>query len=320
MKWIFWKSEKQIARMTTPVAESVNMIIAEVVETTDAVNVVPMIALPVSDGELIRYDDYDSDDDEIEFVKGILELQESIEGIILGDDPSSVFIPTEDGLPPIMDLLIMIDDLKNYKFGNRVLARMERQVRGENIVIKKMTELEKANSPEYTCCPDCHRYIKHRSMKKHYKSPICVKVATALRLKAVDDAKPSGVMYATTLTLENMIVRSNDYKKTIMTATETEELEAEVYEECVYVIKTYEYNDKEKTIDYAGLWDNCDGKKQFDNEEEARDEFSYATEGDKGYIAVELIRIDPNSENRETCIAEWEDNIDDYLPEEDVEV
>jgi hypothetical protein len=79
--------------------------------------------------------------------------------------------------------------------------------------------------------------------------------------------------------------------------------------ECVYVVKTYEFNHKEKTIDYAGLWEDENGNKEFKTEDEARLQFEYASEGDKGYVAVELIKINPNSENRETCIAEWEDYI-----------
>jgi len=91
-------------------------------------------------------------------------------------------------------------------------------------------------------------------------------------------------------------------------------------DECVYVIKTYEYNHQEQTIDYAGLWDNCDGEKEWKTEAEAREQFEYATEGDKGYIAVELIKIDPTkNENRKTCIAEWEDNISDYVESEEEE-
>lgn len=77
-------------------------------------------------------------------------------------------------------------------------------------------------------------------------------------------------------------------------------------DECVYIIKTYEVNNQEE-IDYVGLWENCDGETEFKTEEEARKEFGYATEGDKGYVAVSLIKIDPNSEDRETCIDDWEE-------------
>jgi hypothetical protein len=96
----------------------------------------------------------------------------------------------------------------------------------------------------------------------------------------------------------------------------------------VWVIKTYEYNQTTKTIDYAGLWEDSEtGNKEFKTEEEAREAFGYATEGDKGYIAVKLVEIseaavvNPDSEIseaavvREDVIEEWEDNIDDYIEE-----
>jgi hypothetical protein len=128
------------------------------------------------------------------------------------------------------------------------------------------------------------------------------------------------------LDLEDLYARAIDYRKNIEGELEEEEIETsdsdvEVEDdECVYVIKTYEFNHQEKTIDYAGLWENCDGEKEWSNEDDARIEFEYATEGDKGFISVELVKIDPTkNENRETTIDEWEDNISDYVESEEEE-
>jgi len=90
------------------------------------------------------------------------------------------------------------------------------------------------------------------------------------------------------------------------------------YNECVYVIKTWEYNHKTHTTNYAGLWEDCEtGDKEFKTEEEAREQFEYATEGDKGYSAVSLVKIDPNSEDRETIIDEWEEEPEDEDEDEE---
>lgn len=82
-------------------------------------------------------------------------------------------------------------------------------------------------------------------------------------------------------------------------------------ETCVYVLKTYKY-DNEKEIINTGLWEDEYGNKQFDTEEEARTMYKCATNGDEGYMAVYLIRIDPTSnEDRETIIDKWEDYMND---------
>jgi len=101
------------------------------------------------------------------------------------------------------------------------------------------------------------------------------------------------------------------------TDSSSDEEEEEEGNKCVYVIKTYEFNHKEQTIDYAGLWENCDGETEFKTEAEAILQFEYASDGTRGYIAVELVEIDPTkNENRETTIDEWEDNIEDYIASE----
>jgi hypothetical protein len=89
-------------------------------------------------------------------------------------------------------------------------------------------------------------------------------------------------------------------------------------DDCVYIIKTYKFNHIEQTIDYAGLWEDENGNKEFKTEEEARQEFEYARNVTRGFASVELIKIDPNSEDRETCIESLEDNImSDSSDEED---
>ncbi len=88
--------------------------------------------------------------------------------------------------------------------------------------------------------------------------------------------------------------------------TDSSSDEEEKEEDCVYIIKTYEFNHIEQTIDYAGLWEDCDGETEFKTEEEARQEFEYASNVTRGFASVELIKIDHNGE---TMINEWEDNI-----------
>ena len=92
--------------------------------------------------------------------------------------------------------------------------------------------------------------------------------------------------------------------------------ESEDEEECVYVIKTWEYNRQTKTIKYNGLWEKYDGDKEFKTEQEARDEFDNLTQNGYGVAKAMLIKIDPNSnEDRETIIEEfdWEVMVEEYL-------
>jgi hypothetical protein len=79
-------------------------------------------------------------------------------------------------------------------------------------------------------------------------------------------------------------------------------------DDCVYIIKTYEFNHIEQIIDYTGLWEDCDGETEFKTEEEARQEFEYASNVTRGFASVELIKIDPDTLT-ETCIESWKDNI-----------
>ena len=286
-----------------------NMIIADVVPEVEAVQVLPDELLPVTMAELLEEDF--GGDDEAEFLQGVLDIQNEIENVILSDNPEEFLLPTEDDLPPIFKLLEKLDELKGYKFADRTLARMERRVRGENEVVRPfISETEKLNNPAYKKCPYCPARVKN--LKRHIKNRICRKVGTGQVLRPAEPTKRKvdDKIYAVCLDLSDLIERSIQYKKNI-----EPELEEEDFEDNnkVYVIKTFEYNHTTKAIDYAGLWEDSEtGNKEFKTEEEAREQFGYATEGDKGYIAVELVEIDPDSEVRENVIEEWEDNIDDY--------
>ena len=75
-----------------------------------------------------------------------------------------------------------------------------------------------------------------------------------------------------------------------------------------FIIKTWIFNTITKTIDSSGLWKN----KTWDTEQEARQQFQIARNGQQEYIAVSLNKID---ENEEISIDEWEGEIPDYCDE-----
>ena len=284
-------------------ANNVEMNIVEVVAYDPNA---PMANAPVAiiDAENVVVE---PDDEEIQFVKDLDEIEDFIAYLFDEGEISDVAF-TEIG-----GLLSLIQQNKWYK---RIEKRIENKQQGR--VRERFTEIEKLNDPRFKTCPDCNSRVIN--LKEHQGRRCCVKEATKLKLKAVKKQKVSALMTAATLDLTDAIARSEQYKKNIMSAMESE-MEEEDYEEennKVWVIKTYEYNHTTKAIDYAGLWEDSEtGNKEFKTEEEAREAFGYATEGDKGYIAVELIEIDPDSEVRENVIEEWEDNIEDYI---DVEV
>ena len=292
-----------------------------VIVVVDAVYVEPEFILPVTIAEILDADF--GNDDEAEFLQAVLEIQQNIESVLLSDNPEDFLLPTADDLPPALILLEKIEQLKSYAFGDRTLARMERRVRGINEVVRtKLTETEKASHPDYRKCHKCLRHFTKRYLGFHIDTPICVKVASAHNLRPTDKkTKVSDKIYNACLDMEDLYARSILYKKNIGPELEEEEIDDESDEEeennKVWVIKTYEYNHTTKTIDYAGLWDNGSPqyKKEFDNEEEARGWFVAITAegGQDLYIAIELIEIDPTSEDRETIIDRWEENIDDYI-------
>ena len=153
---------------------------------------------------------------------------------------------------------------------------------------------------------------------------VCLKVAAAHNLRPMgnDRRKVSEKIYIACLDLEDLYARAIDYRKNIEGELEEEEIETsdsdvEVEDdECVYVVRTYEYT-TEKDVEYTGLWEDENGNKEFKTEDEARLQFEYASDGTRGFVSVELVKIDPTkNENRETTIDEWEDNISEYIPDE----
>ena len=294
---------------------TINITIAEVVATAvEAVEaLIPNELLPITIAEILDADF--SNDDEAEFLQEVLSLQKDIENVLLSDNPEEFLLPTENDLSPAIMFLEKLEELKSYAFGDRTLARMERNLRGENIVIKrKMTETDKANHPEYRCCPKCERHFTKSYLGHHIDTPICIKVATAHNLRPITNQqkKVSKKIYNACLDLEDLYARAVAYKKHIEPELVEETIEETNEDECVYVIKTWEYDSKNDTIEYAGLWEDSEGNKEFKNEDEARLQYEYATDGQQGYCGVTLIKIDPNNPVRETCINDWEDNISDY--------
>jgi hypothetical protein len=448
---------------------TINITIAEVV-ATEIVGLCPDELLPITIAEILEADF--RNDDEAEFLQEVISLQKDIENVLLSDNPEEFLLPTENDLSPAIMFLEKLEELKSYAFGDRTLARMERRIRGENlVVVRKMTETDKANHPDYRCCPKCERHFTKSYLGHHIDTPICIKVATAHNLRPINNQqkKVSKKIYNACLDLEDLYARAVAYKKHIEPELEEEDLEddnmeerapliieynelvkrikkiqtedhfdivkygmreteegadmdedevisierfsndgirevienlknaldgnelvedecvyviktwdmdgkysglwdtfspeykkefdtekeardwfnaltkeggQDIYsairvikidpnsedretiideweeeleeDECVYVIKTWEYNHKEDSIDYAGLWEDSEGNKEFKNEDEAKLQYEYATDGEQGYCAVSLVKIDPNSEDRETCIYDWEDNMSDY--------
>lgn len=85
------------------------------------------------------------------------------------------------------------------------------------------------------------------------------------------------------------------------TKTDSEDEDEDVpVDECVYVIKTCDYNREKKVIQYRGLW------KKFKTEKKAREEFEDITENGYGIASANITKIDPNSEDRETIIEEYD--------------
>ena len=304
-----------------------NEMMMNIIETDVIATAVVVEELPVSLAEILEADF--RNDDEAEFLQAVLQIQTDIENVLISDTPEEFLLPTEDDLPPALIMIEKLEELKSFAFGDRTLARIERRLRPQNEVIRPpLNETDKANNPAYRKCPKCLRHFTKRYLGFHMDTAVCLKVAAAHNLRPMgnDKRKVSEKIYIACLDLEDLYARAIDYRKNIEGELEEEEIETsdsdvEVEDdECVYVIKTYEFNHQEKTIDYAGLWENCDGEKEWSNEDDARIEFEYATEGDKGFISVELVKIDPTkNENRETTIDEWEDNISDYVESEEEE-
>lgn len=206
--------------------ENIVMVIADPVVQGEAFNVDEL--LPVTIADILNEDFYN--DDEAEFLQGVLEIELAIEDIILSDHPEDFLLPTADDLPPALKLLEKIEALKNYRFGHRTLARMERRIRGENLAVEeKLTQLQKSVHPDYMnwCCPKCLDYYKGaRNLKSHMEREICKGRHTRLVVKATKDKIVNPKFYQITHALTPIVERAEHNKKLIQS-----ELEEEQYQE-----------------------------------------------------------------------------------------
>lgn len=150
--------------------ENIVMVIAEVVVTAEEFNMDTLMEVTVA--ELL--DEDFTNDDEAEFIQGLLEIELAIEDIIMSDNPEDFLLPTATDIAPALQLLEKIEELKNLRFGNRTIARMERRVRGVNLVVEeKLTQLEKSRHPAYKdwCCSKCLDFYKgKRCLKDHQEN------------------------------------------------------------------------------------------------------------------------------------------------------
>ena len=219
--------------MTTNANNTENIILVNAEPVVTAVEFNMEDLLPVTIADLI-YEDF-GDDDEAEFLQGVLEIQEEIEDIILSDHPENFLLPTANDLPPALLLLEKIEELKNYKFGNRTLARMERRIRGENLLVEaKLTQLEKSVHPAYMnwCCPKCLDYYKGaRCLKQHMERTICKDRHTRLVVKATETKIVKAKFYQITAALTPLVQRAEDNKKLIQSELEEEDYQEEETEE-----------------------------------------------------------------------------------------
>jgi hypothetical protein len=317
-------------------SQPINITIAEAV----AVEVLPDENLmPVAMAEILGEDF--RNDDEAEFLQAVLALQQEIEDVLMSDNTEDFLLPTEDDIAPIFAFYEKLEDLKAFRFGKRTLERMERRVRGVEAIPKlKLTETDKASNPAYKKCPDCLRHFMKGYLGFHMGTDICVKVKTAhnLRPSGTNKTKVSEKIYNACYDLEDLFKRAVAYKKHIEPELEAEPMEEEIRGFCVqcdkegkfigkegdewtclpclegieeeaddyeYVVKTWVCNAETNETDYFGLYEGADWKKSWELESDAELAFKSAIEtGD--FIQVELIQIDPNSnENRETILDGW---------------
>lgn len=187
---------------------------------------VAVVAEVFADNNMVQLLNADfDDDDEAEFVQACLELQSTIENLILCDNPEQIFYPTEDDLlPPVFKLLEDIDRLKAMPFGCRTLRRMENRIAG---VVRSaaMTQDEKALDPRARKCPRCSFvYIGERGLRDHMVRDICNKIHYAKVLHPNDPTvrKVKDSIYHTTLKMAPLIERSQDYKNNIAGELEEE--------------------------------------------------------------------------------------------------
>jgi len=253
-------------------------------------------------------------DDEIEMVKDLDEIEDRLAELY---DLGAMDLECYEELGYYFSL---ITQNKWYK---KTEQRMERKTLPKKREL--LTQLQKSEHPDYKdwCCPECRRYYKgSKALKYHKDRDICDERHNDLIVKATKEQIVSPKFLHTTAAMTNLVARAIMYKKNIEPELEEEELSeseeeseeedlSESKEECVYVIQTWEHSEK-GTIEYAGLWEDSEGNKEFKTEDEATLQYEYATDGQQGYCGVTLVKIDPNNPVRETCIYDWEDNISDY--------
>jgi hypothetical protein len=302
------------------------------------------VVMPIAMAEILGVDF--RSDDEAEFLQAVLSLQQEIEDVLMSDNTEDFLLPTQDDIAPIFAFYEKLEDLKAFRFGKRTLERMERRIRGTGVVvIPKITETDKASNPAYRPCPDCGRHFMKGYLGFHIGTPICIKVATAhnLRPTTSQQKKVSTKIYNACLDLEDLFKRVVAYKKHIEPELEAEPMEEEGEEKevrgfCVqceqegkfigkegdewtcldclerededyaYVVRTWVYDASTDEIEYFGLYEGADWRKSWETESEAQLAFNSAIDGGE-FIAVELIQIDPSSEERETIMNGWKGSI-----------
>jgi hypothetical protein len=204
-------------------------------EITININDVPIAnpvpeGIPVTLGQLLDADF--SNDDEAEFLQAVLDIQQDIYNVWVSDEPEKFLIPDETGVSPIMTFLEKLEELKSFTFGDRTLARMERRIRGENLVVEKLTQLEKSEHPDYKdwCCHKCLDYFKgNKELKKHMLRNICKERHNRLFVKATKDKVPTPTFFHTTAAMDSLFGRAVEYKKNVEPELVEEEIEEDLH-------------------------------------------------------------------------------------------
>ena len=258
------------------------------------------------------------DDEEIQMIKNLDEIEDRLADLY-DDGEMTLECYSELGY-----YFSLISENKWYR-------KVEKRMNGRRMVVKpRLTDQQKAESPDYMLCVCCVEYVEkdyyrrvHIHLAKHKKNEIARNMRrTNDKVKKVDasfiyNAKKvnDGIDRLITLMknkqpeLEEEQILEEDNHIVSITAEEQEENDAtaNIYEEdedIVYVVKTWD-----KYGEYAGLFE-VDGVKQWDDLEEATEKYGWAIDcGDME--AVELVKIDPNSEDRETIIYDWEGEVEE---------
>jgi hypothetical protein len=138
-------------------------------------------------------------------------------------------------------LLEYIDEIKQFRFAGRTLDRMDRRLRGQNVVVEeKLTQLQKSEHPLYKdwCCPDCLFYYRGaRALRHHREREICGQRNTGLVLKGTKNKVVTPKFYHTAHQMNTLISRANDYKKNIEPELDTDAYVEDTDEETPVVNK-----------------------------------------------------------------------------------